>query len=140
MVFWRYYEIGDGISHPYNHLKIQPMAEIIKDFSETRTNELANSNPKKAKRSSREFCHRIYCMEPGCSSSFEIEKRGEYEAHMLSGNHSGIAHVTSMDSVKGMFVDKMKSLSEARSSTSSFSTVETVSSPPNDIMKIKVPI
>ena len=55
---------------------------------------------------------------------------------MMSGNHSGIDRVTSIDSVKGMFVDRMKSLSEARSSTESSSTVKTVATTPNDIMRI----
>ena len=62
-------------------------------------------------------------MEPGCSFSFE--KKEDFEVHMLSGDHQGMERKTNMDHVKGMFVDKMKSLTEVRSSNSS--TVKTIS-------------
>ena len=54
---------------------------------------------------------------------------------MLSGDHQGMEQKTNMDHVKGMFVDKMKSLSEVRSSNSS--TVETISTAaPNKVMEM----
>ena len=70
-------------------------------------------------------------MEPGCSSSFE--KKEEFEIHM-SVEHKSIETRTSMDAMKGMFVEKMKSLSGVRSSTSS--NVETVSASSNKYMKM----
>ena len=71
-------------------------------------------------------------MEPGCSSSFE--KKEEFEIHMMSGEDKSIETRTSMDTVKGMFVEKMKSLSGVRSSTSS--NVESVSASSNKYMKM----
>ena len=35
MMFWRYYGVGNGVSHPYNNLKVGSGATIIKPFSRT---------------------------------------------------------------------------------------------------------
>ena len=106
MIFWRYYDIGNGVSHPYNHLKIEPAATIIKGFSETCKVQHTSSNSKKTKRSNRELCALYFCMEPRCSCSFE--KKEEYEFHMMSGEHRDIKLETSMDAVKGIYVEKLQ--------------------------------
>ena len=134
MVFRRYYEVGAGVSHPYNDLQIKPAAEIIKDFSETSKQQLTSSEAKKAKRKNRDLCSLFFCMETGCSCSFE--NKDDYEAHILRGDHKGVQTASTMDCVKEMFVEKMKSLSDARSSMSASSSVETVSTAPNQLMKL----
>ena len=133
MVFWRYHGIGKGIAHPYNSLKVISGATIVKPFSKTdkrclpvfqREGEASSS--KKKKRNDRDLCSLIFCMHPGCSSSFE--KVEEYDAHMLGENHHITEKRTDMDKVKGMFVEKMKSLSQVRSAEH-FAHTETIEGP-----------
>ena len=59
------------------------------------------------------------------SSAWNQVVQAHFEAHMLSEDHQWVERKTSIDHVKGMFVEKMKSLSDVRSSNSS--TVVTLS-------------
>ena len=141
MMFWRYYGIGKGISHPYNDLQVVSGATIVKPFSSTdkrnpqaiTSAETQQPSCKKAKRNERDLCTLLFCNQPGCSSSFE--KKEDYEAHMLAEVHQLTEKRTDMDMVKGLFVEKMKSLSEVRSSDHSTS-VETINV--NSSNKIKL--
>ena len=77
MIFWRYYGVGNGVSVLYNDLTVTSGATMIKPFSNTdKRSQGIEPLPKKS-RSDRELCSLLFCMEPGCSSSFETseEKR-----------------------------------------------------------------
>ena len=62
--------------------------------------------------------------EDGWCGSFE--SKTELEEHILFGQHGGMDEKSSLDAVRNIFVNKMKSLSQVHCST--LSTVQTVQS------------
>ena len=119
MVFWKFYDIGEGEPHPYTNLDAMPVSEVILPFSNTDKQQIefaSCSKAKKAKQHNHQLCSLFYCMESGCTSSFE--RRENLETHVLFGKHTTVQAVTRMDAVKGMFVTKVKALSKVRSTAS----------------------
>ena len=132
MIFWRYFNIGVGQPHRYNKLSVPSSSEIILPFHDTDKLPYSSCEPKMAKRPERQLCTLYYCRESGCSSSFEKEE--DFEAHMMFGEHTVVEASTSRDAFRGMFVEKMKAMSEVRSSTSS--ATKLIPASPNKYMQM----
>ena len=105
MTLWRYYDIGEGLERPYNEVKFEPSAELLQPFQNTEvlSNNIAQHT---AKRSDRQLCNLHFCPEYGCKDNFETEL--ELECHVLSGKHSSVKKISTMDRIKESFSNRMK--------------------------------
>ena len=101
--FWRYFDVGEGISVPHGNVNFVS-GEIIKKSFQSRDENLVVFD-KKPDRSNRKIFSLVYCPENGCSESFESVAL--LEEDVLAGSHKGSAEISSMDRVKQIFIDKM---------------------------------
>ena len=105
MKIWRYFDIGEGLERPYNKVKFESSATLLQPFHSTEV--LSNNITQNAlKRSDSECCKLHFCPEYGCKDSFETEF--ELECHVLSGKHSGVKKISTMNQIKESFINRMK--------------------------------
>ena len=109
MRFWRYFDVGEGVFHPYTNVLFKSAVEISipyvwcsKDGSVVPERPL--STKRRVNRSLRSI---LFCSEPLCSDTFDTTE--QLENHMLENNHSFSKTNTAMDNVKSTFITKMKS-------------------------------
>ena len=105
MKMWRYYDNGEGLERPYNKVKFEPSATLLQSFHNRVV--LSNNITQYAStRSVRQLWDFDFCPEYGCKDNFEMEL--ELECHVLSGKHSGIKKISTMDQIKESFIYRMK--------------------------------
>ena len=110
MKLWRYYGIGEGIEQPYNNLDVQPCVEIVKSFNSTDKHPGGAPSAEKKRRKDRDLCTLFFCNAVGCCASFC--SKNELEEHTFIGQHGRANERSSFDTVRNVFVNKMKSLSQ----------------------------
>ena len=84
--FWRYFDVGEGITVPHGNVNFVS-GEIIKKPFQSRDENLVVFD-KKPERSNRKIFYLVYCPENGCSESFE--SIALLEEHLLAGSHKGV--------------------------------------------------
>ena len=88
--FWRYFDVGEGISVPHGNVNFVS-GEIIKKSFQSRDENLVVFD-KKPDRSNRKIFSLVYCPENGCSESFESVAL--LEEHVHAGSHKGSAEIS----------------------------------------------
>ena len=116
MILRRYYGIGEGIIQKYGKCAFQSGLNVKMPFHSTEPPiMLHTSTPKQTvkrkAREDRQLCTLLFCPTSGCRGTFDNKE--DYDKHLLEGIHEFPKACSALDSVKKMFVSKMKSLSSS---------------------------
>ena len=104
MVFWRYYNVGKGITMKASKPEVVTGKVSVREYV-GHSGQVGQATPAKG-RLNRQLNTLFFCPEIGCSSHFA--KQSDFDEHMLSGKHEQMSSTSSMDRVKQSYVDRMK--------------------------------
>lgn len=112
----RYYGIGKGVTQKYSDCSFQSGLNVKMPFHSTEPSPIMvtstpKPNSKKTVCEDRQLCTLYFCATAGCKGTFE--NKPDYDAHLIAGNHEFTKECGALDTVKKMFVSKMKSLSSS---------------------------
>ena len=113
MIMRRYYDVGKGITQKYGKCSFESGLSVKMPFHSTEPAPITiASTPKpnstKKIREDRHLCTLYFCPISGCKGTFEDKK--QYDEHVATGIHDFAKECGALDSVKKLFVEKMKSL------------------------------
>ena len=117
MLFWQYYNMGDGKFIPFSQLTFNSGLSVIEAFGESCFS--AKVGEKKIRKDRSMFLSKM-CTEPGCVSTFETD---ELQEHIHSRNHEFSSNKTSIDYVKSYFADFLQTSSHQSVSVTNDVTV-----------------
>ena len=109
MRFWRYFDVGEGVFHPYTNVLFKFGVEISIPYVWcSKDGSVAPERPLSTKRrKNRSLCSILFCSEPLYSDTFDTTE--QLENRVFENKHSFSKIKTAMDKVKSTFITKMKS-------------------------------
>ena len=117
LTFWRYYEIGKGVTKPLESVHFKSGLSVIKSFAQTDQNIIGKVIKSTKQRKDRQFCSLFFCTEGNCKENFETEEM--LESHLLQGKHTEVTAISGMDKAKSIFTAKMHASASQKQFTSS---------------------